>query len=1248
MKRSVWAAIAALAVIWTFCVPAAFSQAVYGSILGTVTDPTGAAVNGAKVTAISQSKSVSTEAKSNESGNYAITHLIPDVYTIRVEAQGFKTLEFKDVQVSADTGSRVDGQFQIGGTTETVEVTSEAPQLKTDRADVAIELSSQQVNELPVINRNFQSLELLTPGTQTLTGWSHAATENPQGSKQIFVDGQHFSGTGYGLDGTDNQDPILGIIIVNPSLDTVTETKIATQNYDAEFGKATAGIMTAQTKSGSNSFHGSGYFYELDPKDPAKDPTANAPVLNNWKQYGGTIGGPILKNKLFFFGGYEGTRRNSGVAMTIGVPTALVSSTCLAGASGPGYCDLSEYTNNAPSGNGFVYNPYMAAGARTLYTCTGGVGGCPVSASGPLTTQIPLSVLQQWDPNGAAEHILSLLPAPNTAGNAGGTQQNYAASGSGSFNDYQYTTREDYSVTQKLQIFGRYSHAHFSLNGSPVFGTTIGGPGLGYLGLAGQSNINNYSVAAGFNYTFGSSVLTDFRFGYFRYNPHSTKWDQSNTSAATNLGLFGLNTSDATTAGLPALVFKGNESTSVGTIGYSNQGTSSDGLGEGLNVSRCNCPLIEKEQGYQFANNWTKIFGNHQFKVGVDLRHAINLRVPSDANRTGILNFDFQGTSDGQASATGGLDIATFLFGEVTSFNRYIGSTLEPTDQERQNRYFVYAQDTWRVTHKLTVNYGLRWEFYGPEYTNGANSGGYAELPEGIIRVAGVGGISSNGNTANSYKDFAPRLGVAYEVNAKTVVRLGYGRSFDIGVFGSNFGHTVTQNLPVLANQQLTSLSGDSKTAAFDFAADASGNCIPLPTAIYGATPPCGPAAPATAFPVVPSNGILPLYGICPEAVAQANGGVCSGNVSPHMRPDKVVVPTVDAWNATLQRQLTSTTSIEAAYIGTHGSHVFRGDGPTYNNNQPTIVGFASGVSRDARTPYNGAFSTPYTYADGYTANIVCCNAGQSFGWAGNDGTNSYNAFQVKVNQRAAKGLTFLAHYTYSKAYDNDGSYSALYSVAWGRSDFNRDSVFVFAPIYELPFGRGKTFLGNIGRAADLLIGGWQINTALTIGSGLPWTPSYSNCGVDEDTGPCRPTLIGGFHVGVTGSPGNLRYFTPESTALCDNPAATACAGGVVTQTGPWAAPGVGNFGNIQRNSFTGPGEFKTDMSFFKTFNITERLHAQFRAEFFNIFNHPVYGFNVNQTGTGTSIDNPGAGVINSLESDVTMRQFQVGVRVEF
>jgi Carboxypeptidase regulatory-like domain/TonB dependent receptor len=1229
MKRSAWAAVATLSLMCSLWVPNAIGQAVYGSILGTVTDPSGAAVTGAKVTVTSQTKNVSTDVTTNESGNYAVTHLIPDVYAIRIEGTGFKSLEYKNIQVSADNGTKIDGQFQVGSASEQVEVTAAAPQLKTDRMDVSTEFTGRQLEDLPVFNRNFQSLELLSPGTQIITGWGHAATENPQGSKQIFVNGQHFSGTGYELDGTDNQDPILGIIIVNPSLDSVTETKIATQNYDAEFGKALGGIMTAQTKSGSNAFHGSGYFYDLDPTGPAVNPFTDKASPNNWKQYGGAVGGPIIKNKLFFFANYEGTRRTSGQTISITVPTALVRSTCLT--PGATVCDLSEYVNaNLGGGAGPVYNPYEPDGSRTLYG-----------------SQIPMSVLQQYDPNGIAEHILSLLPAPNIQGTQGGTVDNYTASGSGSFNDYQYVGRVDYSVNQKLNVFGRYSHAHFTLSGSPIFGDQIGGPGLGYLGLAGQSQINNYSLATGFDYTLSTSLLTDFRFGWFKYNPHSTKYD-ANVAAATALGLSGFNTSDPTTGGLPQFTFDQ-------TIGVNNTGY--NGIGEGLNVSRCNCPLIEREQGIQFVNNWTKMKGNHQFKVGVDLRHATNLRVPSDANRTGIMNFNHLGTSN---SGTGGLDIATFLFGEVTSFNRYVGSTTEPNAVETQNRYFIYGQDTWRATSKLTINYGLRWEFYTPEYVNGKGNGGFAVLPEGVIRVAGYGGVGMNGNTADNWKLFAPRIGVAYEINPKTVVRMGYGRSYDIGVFGSLFGHTVTQNLPVLANEQLNSPTNDNKTAAFNFtgvpgSAPGSPGCLPA-SGGYDPTI-CGPTP--NQFPVIPSSGILPLFG--PQA-----------NVSPHLRPDKLVAPTVDAWNATIQRQLTNKTSLEISYVGNHGSHVFKGTGPTYNPNQATVVGFLppnvqnssggyGGLSYNARSPYNTAFTTTYTDAAGVTAPVVCCS-GQSMGYAGNDGTNKYNALQIKLDHRLAAGLTLNAYYTYAKAYDNDGSYQPDLTQGWGRQDFNRDSVLIITSLYELPFGRGKHFMGNVSRGMDYLVGGWQWNATFTIGSGLPWSPGYNNCNLDRDTGPCRPSLNGSFPMGAGGfntsgpHAGQVVFFTPEPVSLCDSPGISPTTGkadcpsatdptvpALITQTGPFTDPGIANFGNVHRNQFTGPGEFMSDMSLFKNFAITEGIKAQFQAEFFNIFNHPVYALPGN-----TCIDCGGAGIINSLQGDLQMRQMQLGVRVTF
>src|SRR6516164_2452523 len=310
--------------IFALSASTASAQAVYGSIIGTVTDSQGAAVVGAKVTVTSTTKGTSDEATTNESGNYAVTHLIPDTYRIRVEAQGFKAFDIASIQVFADTAAHGDAQLQVGDVTQSIEVTGEVPQLKTDRSDVAIEFNERYVQDLPVLNRNFTNFELLSPGTQKLVGWSHAATENPQGGQQIFVNGQHFSGTAFELDGTDNQDPILGIIVVNPNLDAIEESKIALQNYDAEFGKAVAGVVTVQTKSGTNEYHGSGFYDWRGDGQQARDPFKNKPTLPlphaDFKQFGGAVGGPIIKNRLFFFGDYQGTRQTGGITNQLTIP----------------------------------------------------------------------------------------------------------------------------------------------------------------------------------------------------------------------------------------------------------------------------------------------------------------------------------------------------------------------------------------------------------------------------------------------------------------------------------------------------------------------------------------------------------------------------------------------------------------------------------------------------------------------------------------------------------------------------------------------------------------------------------------------------------------------------------------------------------------------------------------------------------------------------------------------------------------
>ena len=1162
-KLSVFCAFAALTLVCYFTPRPVFGQAVYGSIFGTLTDPSGAAVANAKVTVTSATKGTSFETKTNADGNYSVTHLIPDKYNVKAEAAGFKTVENKNIPISADVAARVDGQFEVGGTSETVEVTSEAPQLKTDRADVATVFNDRAVEDLPLFNRNFTQLVLASPGAQQL-GWSHASSENPQGSLQTKVNGQTFAGTGFQLDGTENRDPILGIIVINPTLESVTEAKMTSQNYDAEFGQAVSGVVANQTKSGTNTVHGSAFGFRRSDATQARDPfsqrTAN-PITGRfippslYGQFGGSIGGPIIKDRTFFFGDYQGTRSKIGSSYRQTVPSELIRSTC--GDPTSALCDLSEYLNLATPIQ--IYDPQT--GDQTT-----GAGRTPF---GPLTVGAQVCTgncipTNRLSPQAVA--ILNQFPAADPG--ATSLTNNFTAGGNGIFNNDQFNIRIDDVTTSKLHSFGRYSFANYTLTGDTVF-AGLGGVGFGTGGFAGQSKSRDQSLATGFDYTLSPTFLTDFRFGYMRYHVNVVP-NGFGTTPAQDIGIPGLNTGDDFTSGQPAYFVgqSGGDGTDAGLLSKTG-GLSNFGFGLGVNC--CNCPLVEQEDQFQFVNNLTKILGNHQVKFGADIRYARNLRVPSDNHRAGELSFAETRTAD--AALGGGAAIATFLLGDVTTFKRYVSTVTNAA--ERQKRWFFYGQDTWRVTPKLTVAYGLRWDIINPEYVNGKQNGGLLDLSTGNVRVAGVGGIGTNFNVENNFHNFGPRLGIAYQATEKTVVRMGYGRSYDIGVFGSIFGHAVTQNLPVLAVQ--------NDNAASNFA-----SVFSLAT---------GPNAPV--FPAVPSDGLLPL----------PNG------VFARARPLRMRLPRLDAYNLTIQRQVTNTLSAEIAYVGNYG-HGFYQNNPEYNANQPSLVGFGT-IPRDQRRPF------------------------ANFGWTqdislfGNDAVSSYNALQIKVDKRFSSGLQFVSHYTWSKSLDHDRDYYAIDPhVQYGIDDFNRRHVFSFSGVYQLPFGKGKRFGGNASRLLNLLIGGYQINSTTNWSSGLPWTPTYagSECSVDIDTGPCRPLVIGSLHTSVghfDPVAGTVPFYTPVA-ALANN-------GDV---QGPFQRPQAGTFGS-QRNAFFGPSIFSSDMSLFKNFSITERVAAQFRFEAFNVFNH-------------VTLNNPnncvdcGGGNITQLAPNASMRQLNFGMKVTF
>ncbi|HTD97111.1 MAG TPA: TonB-dependent receptor [Edaphobacter sp.] len=1145
----------------------AIAQAVYGSLYGNVTDTTGAAVPNATVTITDLQKGTRQVVQSNETGNWSADHLIPDSYSVKVEAASFSSAQAASVEIHADASQKVDVSLSAAGSSQTVNVNAtDAPTIKSDRADVAQILDQRSIENLPNSNRNFTQFALLTPGVQH-SSFNISGPEDPQGSISLNTNGSNYGVQGFLLDGTDNRDPVLGIIVINPTLDSISELKVTSANYDAEFGGAVGGIVSAQTKSGGNALHGDAFFYRKSDATLARDPFAQStpdPITHRfipaatYGQFGGSVSGPIIKDKTFFFLDYQGTRQKVGTSFFSSVPTNLVRSTCLSGAA---VCNLSEY-----------------AAGKTIYKYPTSGNGAPVAyANG----QIPTSALS---PQAIA--LLKQLPAPNLT--VAGTQNNYAASGNGTSNGDQADIRIDHQLNSKAHLFGRYDIAFYRLLGNAAFGAA-GGNGFGLTGTTGTDKVQNQSAAIGLDYAVNPNLLTDVRAGFLAYHVAENKLSAGSTPA-TAAGIPNLNTGSFDTSGLPSFNIT---DTSISNFG--NQG--------------CNCPLLESEQVFQLANNWTKILGNHSIKFGADVRYALNLRNASDNNRSGVLNFNNGATAGPNGPGVG---LASLLFGQVNEFQRF--DVYQQDASNRQKRGAFYGQDSWRVTPKLTVNYGARWDLIFPETVNSPGNGGFADLTTGTINVAGVGGFGTNGGQKMDFRNIAGRFGFAYQVHPTTVIRGGIGQVYDdVGFFGTLFGSVLTHNLPVLANEDIT--SGNS-----------TGQFI---TTL--AAPPVRPGA-----PFIPPTGQIPL----------------SNNVSPQFRGDRIQLPLVDQWNLTVQQQITSTMSFQIAYVGNHAERIYPGETYGYDLNSPTLPTQPGDLtasdstpitpngprSRDQRRPFYNKFSDGTCCSNGLTSAQPSANA-------------NYHSLQTVLEKRFSNGLQFNANYTWSKAmnYANDAAFARYPRASYGPNDTNRNHVFVFSSVYQLPFGRNGLLLRNSNRLVNGLVGGYTLSGNTTYESGLPFTPTYAECGSDQDidnnfAGPgtssdCRPDgNAGGFPTSVGAldpTTHSRQYFTPVS-ALTTNGAVS----------GAFSRPAFGSFGNVGRNSMRGPRDYFADVALSKDIPLVERVKGQLQVQAFNVFNHAA--LSVPTASQSRCVDCSSGGIITSLEPNTTMRQLQFSAKIQF
>lgn len=1118
----------------------AFGQAVYGNIVGTVTDSQGAAVANAKVVITDTARQTSVTTATNSDGNFTQRGLIAGLYQIRIEASGFKSA-VSNVTVSVDQETRAELKLEIGELTQVVEISAEAPLLKTERSDVAVTFNEKTVTNLPLINRRFTQFELLTPGVQATTSQT-ASSEDPQGSNRKVVNGQSFAGTTQLLDGTDNRDALLSLIVINPTLESLAEAKITTSAYDAEFG-ATAGVVSVQTKSGTNDFHAVGFDYlrngvlnarnPFTQFNPIRGTTRYIPVTQ-LNQFGGAASGRIIKDKLFWFADYQGTRRNTGGSALLRVPSAAERAGDL---SGLGVDIFDPLSGDAPA-------------ARTQFT----------------GNRIPTGRL-----SAQAQRLLSFIPLPNIAG-VTRDNPNYVGSGTIKFNEDLTNTRWDYFHSANLQFFGRYSLADYRLDSPGIFGFAGGGRGFDEQApFAGISRTRNQSIAAGFNYNVSGNWLTDFRFGFFRYRVNVDPGAGDSTPAK-DAGIPGLNT-DSFTGGMPAFLLNG----------YGPGGNTGNqfNFGYALQFARCNCPLRQNERAFQFVNNWTNIRGNHTFKFGLDYRYAMNLRIPSDRHRAGELQFNAART---QGPSGGGSALASFLLGDVSVFERYVSTITDA--EERQHRFFTYVQDNWRATRNLTINGGVRYENYRPQSVTGPGKGGFVDINTGEVLIAGSQGVGLDLNQKVPNNLFAPRIGIAYKLGDKTVLRMGYGRGFDIGVFGSVFGHNVTQNLPVLGIQSL------QPARNFDSVFTLAQGPAALDPATVLNSRPKGP----NGRPILP-NGVTAF-----------------------ILPDTVRLPTTDSWNLTLQRQTVGNIAVEAAYVGTKGTHVFAGFGGDYDFNQATVVGFGT-LTTNQRKPFFNKF--------GWS---------QNFRYYGSDASNNFHSLQLKAEKRFSDGISLLTHYTWSRSFHYTNTYYNIDAKqAYGPNDNHRSHVFTLAGVWEVPVGNGRKFLSNAGKAVDAVLGGWQLSTIYSLQSGLPFTPSYRDCNADRDTGWCRPDLVGDWK---PTNPDRNQWFV--TTPLAANGQVTPLtANGQVL--GPWGRPQRGTFGSVGRNRLLGPKFQQFDASLSKTFSITERFKAQFRAEMFNLPNQ------VNLANPNACVDCPGtAGRITNIFQLATMRQMQFGLRLSY
>src|SRR5271165_294452 len=1067
---------------------ACFAQFETSEVLGTVLDPTRNPVPNAAVTLTSRDTGIEAKTSTDGSGNYDFFNVKVGSYTITVEVTGFSKFLSQEIPVSVNARQRVDVVLQVGSVNETVTVDAQASLVETDTTEHSQVVGTEAIVELPLNGRDYASLALLATNVHiSPSNTSFGPTGTPR-EGAFNVNGMRSTYNNFLMDGVDNNsygtsNQNYSSQVVQPSPDALAEFRVITSDFSAEYGRVGGGVVSAALRSGTNQFHATLYEF-LRNTDlnaigyvfGARPSTFVKPTLHR-NQFGVTIGGPIIKDKLFFFGDYEGYRQKQGYLNFYSVPS----------------------TNDR-------------------------LGILPVTVVNPLTgvvypanTQIPVS---QINPFAAA--ALAGLAAPINGSRSNNLEETIP------LKDYsdKYDAKLDYQIKSSMTAFLRFSQRKDINFFGPADPGPAGGDANGFIHAIQQQ------AAAGYTWTVSSSSLFEARFGFSHVLGGKMPPYLGGPDIAAEYGIKGLPSSLA--GGFPTQVITGFSNPTIGR-----QATN---------------PQFQNPTSFNPKLNYSIVKGSHSMKAGYEFL-AIRTEV-LDINPlygSDTYNNQYSKPSCAQLGQGAGCtiaadatsyDLADFYFGLPSNIAQ--GSNL--VTNLRQHVHSLYVQDDWRITPKLTLNLGLRWEFATPIWERDNLWSNFNPATNTLVRATS-GSLYNRALVNPNYKDFGPRLGLAYSIDPKTVVRAGYGISYSFFNRPGSAIEGINGPLAIFGSFTNTAQPGQAGflTTQTGFAAGIS----------------------STFNPVNSNNDYIPAH-------------------SPW--------PYTQSWVISIQREVFKDTLVELAYNGNHSL------------NLPIIANYNQAVPNPVTATCNGALGI----TSGCLAEQARV-PDPSFGaitWVDPAGNNHYNGFSARLEHRFSRGLYFLNSFTWGKALGDSEQALEYYSNLSGanpqninnlnaeRAPTSYDAKFVnvTSVVYQVPFGRGRQYGSKMNPILDAALGGWELNTINTASTGLPINVYYSPSAANDVSGGASAEYRGQMfeRPNVSGSAAS------QSTAQ----SLLTYFAGYTFSTPPPNAP----FGNLGRNAFRAPGFEQWDLGVDKSFRITEGIKLQFRSEFFNVLNHTNFG----------------------------------------